>query len=142
MVMLIASSVISSVLAANFKYARDVASITLADSYTSRGIASGEHDRPCEAVLWFAGAAGVAKGDARRVRDNLRRMDSYRQRVLQPIAKLWLKGVTISSVQFASDSSYLLCEAGRRSEVWDFKNDRRWQLSEVLPNVTSSSVTV
>ena len=140
-VMLIATTVISSVLASSFKHARDIARITLADSFTSKGITAGEHDQPGDAILWFAGAANLAKEDAQRVRDNLRQLDSYRQRVMEPVGALWLENTAVSNIQFDDDSSQLLCAAGSRSELWNIKNNQRLRLADFLPKITCSSLS-
>ena len=112
---------------------------TLADSYTSRGIMA-DYENPHEALPWFAGAAELARGDPDRVRANLIRLHSWKERVLEPIAVLWLNGARVTAVQFHNDRTHLLCTAGMNSVLWNYRTGEQWTLSELVGDIMCATL--
>jgi WD40 repeat protein len=58
---------------------------TLADMYTSSGLAAGARDDPRQAVLWFAQAARLAGDDQERVDANRTRAAAWGRQAIQPV---------------------------------------------------------
>jgi WD40 repeat protein/serine/threonine protein kinase len=74
--------------AAAEREARRDRELTLADMYTSSGLAAGARDDPRQAVLWFAHAARLAGDDRERADANRTRAAAWGRLALQPVRTL------------------------------------------------------
>jgi WD40 repeat protein/serine/threonine protein kinase len=67
------------------EHARRTTVLTLADTYTSFGLAAGARDDPRQAVLWFAQAAKLAGDDRARANANRTRAAAWGRLAIQPV---------------------------------------------------------
>jgi WD40 repeat protein len=113
---------------------RDLA-LTLADSYTTLGLAAGERNDPAAAALWFARAVRQSRGDAERDLHNRIRYRNWAAESFTPIAALQLPS---SDLILHPGGRYLATRSGRHT-VWDLDRGAPWVLPPGFDTPTALS---
>jgi WD40 repeat protein len=100
------------------------AETTLADLHTAQGVMAGERGRPAEAVLWFAHAARLARGDPERQQDNRVRVRTWSRQAPVPVCALPHPGQALLALDFHPQGRFLLTLSRQeRCIVWDLAEE-------------------
>jgi serine/threonine protein kinase/WD40 repeat protein len=107
------------------------AEAALFDMYTSRGIDAGDAADHGGAVLWFAGAAALARDDEHRQRANRVRFTQWERRAPLAIRAFEWKEDSPRRLVFHPGGRHLLALGwAGKAAVWDLEAETRW---EALP---------
>jgi WD40 repeat protein/tetratricopeptide (TPR) repeat protein len=103
---------------------RKAMQLTLADMNTSQGLVAAEQGRPAQAVLWFANAARLARGDPRREEANRVRVTAWGRKAPLPVAAV-PTGVPTRTLAFHPRTDHLLAlTTTGECFLWDVRKDR------------------
>src|SRR5262249_50060512 len=81
--------------------------LTLADMYTSSGLAAAARDAPRQAVLWFAYAARLADDDRERAEANRTRAAAWGRKAIQPVRAFTHPAEWVANVAFHPGGRHL-----------------------------------
>jgi WD40 repeat protein len=111
--------------AADATAARRTLALTLADSYTTLGLAAGERNDPAAAALWFARAVRQSKGDPEREFHNRVRYRNWAGETFTPVAALQLTP-PVSELAIHPGGRYLATCSVAYHSVWNLDREAPW----------------
>jgi WD40 repeat protein/tRNA A-37 threonylcarbamoyl transferase component Bud32 len=105
--------------------ARQAAEETLADMHTASGVEADRRGEPAQALLWFANAARIARGDSAREWANRVRTRTWSRRSAIPTHAFRVTDQPPAELSFHPDGRDLLVIDGQgRAVIWNLGLDR------------------
>jgi WD40 repeat protein len=114
--------------------------ITLADTYTSFGLAAGQRGDRAQAVLWFAHAASLAPFDRQRAEASRVRVRAWSRETPIPVRALVHEGQQLRELLPHAGGRYLLVLAfDEKLTLWDLESEQPVALPEISPCVSAAA---